>query len=148
MTEASTNPQVFGAAHPQRRIDHRERIGSGAHPAGADRMMDRDAAGSNQRVDVGVRVRAGRQLARDEGPHRGLRRDGANHPDAVAQGLTIAPGAEKILPDARRRGRVGRPQAQLAAAFRAQQHGAAREAVLVGPAERPEMGDAPSSERH
>src|SRR5229473_7142461 len=43
------HPQAGDAAHAQFRIDHG--VGVGPHPAGADRVIDRDALGAHERGD-------------------------------------------------------------------------------------------------
>ena len=54
ITDAVDHAQAFGAEHAQLRIDHGERIGRGAHLAGAERVVHGDGIRSDMGVEIGI----------------------------------------------------------------------------------------------
>ncbi len=123
------------------RIDHRGVVRVGAHLAGAERVVDRGRGSARIGVEVGVGglVGAGRDLDRRVRLHRALMEDFTRDADAGADEAQVVVGRQEIDGDTGCRRRIGRREADGAAAFRPQRRRSAAEAVGVGLFERREV---------
>jgi len=89
--------KIFRSNHTEFRINDGQRVGEQAHPAGTQRMVDRNPSGIDVSVDLGVGVSRGRKFVGDKTLQRTLPSNVSRDPYTGTKNLPILLCDQKIL---------------------------------------------------